>query len=79
MSLHVLAYDFRRLMSLLGMEGMLAAIRAYASLLTLQGLLWSLSVLVFVKIPKRDYGAWGTSLRFILGPGPYNSARSPWF
>jgi transposase len=48
MCLHVLGYNFRRLISLLGVAGMLAAIRAYAHLPSLQGLLdaFSLSVLL---------------------------------
>ena len=35
MSLHVLAYNVKRLMSLLGAAGMMEAIRAYALLLAL--------------------------------------------
>lgn len=57
MSLHVLAYNFRRLLTLLGMPGMLAAIRAYAHFLTLQGLLEAFSLLVLPKIPSRNYEA----------------------
>ncbi|MDB5791730.1 MAG: family transposase [Massilia sp.] len=52
MSLHVLAYDFRRLMTLLGMQGMLAAVRAYAHFLTLPGLFQPFSLLVVLKMPK---------------------------
>jgi transposase len=40
MSLHVLAYNFRRLLTLLGMRAMLNAIRAYARFLMLFGQLW---------------------------------------
>jgi len=36
MSLHVLAYNVKRLMTLLGVAGMMEAIRAYALLLALQ-------------------------------------------
>jgi hypothetical protein len=36
MSLHVLAYNAKRLMSLLGVAGMIKALRAYALLLTMQ-------------------------------------------
>jgi hypothetical protein len=56
MSLNVLSYNFRRLMTLLGMEGMLAAIRAYAHFLTLQGLLWLSSLLALLKMRKPGYG-----------------------
>jgi transposase len=76
MSLHVLAYNFRRLMTLLGMQGMLAAIRAYAHFLTLPGLFKPFSLLVVLKMPKWDYTAWNASLYSRVSPGPYNSARS---
>jgi len=39
MGLHVLAYNFRRLIAILGIEKMPAPIRTYAHLLMLQGLL----------------------------------------
>lgn len=42
MSLHVLAYNLKRLMTLLGIAGLMDAIRAYAQFLTLKGLLWPL-------------------------------------
>jgi hypothetical protein len=58
MSLHVLAYNFRRLMAILGIERMLAAIRAYAHFLTLQGLPEAFSLLALIKISKSDYAAW---------------------
>jgi transposase len=76
MSLHVLAYNFRRLMTLLGMQGMLAAIRAYAHFLTLPGLFKPFSLLVVLKMPTWDYTAWNASLYSRVSPGPYNSARS---
>ncbi|MDB5792123.1 MAG: family transposase [Massilia sp.] len=75
MSLHVLAYDFRRLMTLLGMQGMLAAIRAYAHSLTLPGVFKPFSLLVVLK----DYAAWNASLYSRVSPCPYNSARSSSF
>ena len=55
MSLHVLAYNFRRLMAILGPEKMLAAIRAHAHFLTLQDLIEAVSMLVPMKILKWDY------------------------
>jgi len=58
MSLHVLAYNFRRLMAILGIPGMLAAIRAYAHFLTLQGLLEAFSLLALLKMLKRHYKPW---------------------
>jgi transposase len=79
MSLHVLAYNFRRLISLLGIAGMLAAIRAYAHFLTLHGLLQTFFLLVLPKMPNRDYEAWNASLYSRIKPGPYNSAASPSF
>jgi transposase len=44
MSLHVLAYNLRRLMALLGIASMMNAIRAYALFPKLQGLLWLISL-----------------------------------
>jgi len=79
MSLHVLAYNFRRLTALLGMQGMLAAIRAYAHLSTLQSVLKALFLLALPKILKRNGDAWGTAMHSRIRPGPYNSAPSPWF
>jgi transposase len=64
MSLHVLAYNFRRLMALVGMQGMLAAIRAYALFLTLQGLLRPFSLPALLRMQKLDYIAWSVSLYF---------------
>jgi len=79
MSLHVLAYNFRRLIAILGIEKMLAAIRAYARFLTLQALLEAVSVLVFLKNPKWVCEAWKASLYSRPGLCPYNSASSPTF
>ena len=49
MSLHVLAYNFRRLMALLGMQVMMAAIRAYAHFPMPLGLLKALFLLALPK------------------------------
>jgi transposase len=62
MSLHVLAYNFRRLMAILGIEKMLAAIRAYAHSLPLQAVLTAFSFLALMKVAKSDYAAWNVSL-----------------
>jgi hypothetical protein len=63
-------------MTLLGTERMLAAIRAYARFLTLQGLLEALSLPVLLKMPKWEYEAWNAALYSRISPGPHNSARS---
>jgi transposase len=73
MSLHVLAYNFRRLMAILGPEKMLAAIRAHAHFLTLQGLIEAVSMLVSMKILEWDYEPWNASQRAESSFGPYNS------
>ena len=75
MSLHVLAYNFRRLMAILGTEKMLAAIRAHAHFLTLQGLIEAVSMLVPMNILKRDYVLWNASQRSEISFGPYNSSQ----
>lgn len=79
MSLHVLAYNFRRLISLLGIEGMLAAIRAYARFSTLQGLLKTLFLLTLPKTLERNCGASGTAMHSRIRFGRSTSALSPWF
>jgi transposase len=69
MSLHVLAYNFRRLMAILGIQGMLAAIRAYAHFLTLQVLLKAFSLLALPKMLNRHYEPWNARVcsRICLG------------
>jgi transposase len=57
MSLHVLAYNFRRLIAVLGVPGMLAAIRAYARFLQRFSLLWRLCLLGRPKVSGRGQGA----------------------
>jgi len=60
MSLHVLAYNFSRLLTLLGMRSMLAAIRAYARFLPRTGLFGAFLLLVLSRTEKQvghDYGA----------------------
>ena len=63
MSLHVLAYNFRRLMAILGKLGMVAAIRAYARFLKRFGLLWSVGILGRLKPVTINYGRHGTFYR----------------
>jgi len=56
MSLHVLAYNFRRLMKLLGMTSMLSAIRAYALILAVQKLLTTVFLQASLKVSRRRNG-----------------------
>ena len=51
MSLHVLAYNLKRLMTLLGVVGMMEAVRAYALLLALQRVFRAITLLVRSGIP----------------------------
>jgi transposase len=53
MSLHVLAYNLKRLIALLGIANMMDAIRAYALFLALKRLLWPLSLLALSGKAKR--------------------------
>lgn len=56
MSLHVLAYNFRRLLALLGMESMMSAIRAYARSLQRYAALWNV---ILLTLPKRSAATCG--------------------
>jgi hypothetical protein len=57
MSLHVLAYNVKRLIALLGIASMMDAIRACALFLTLKRLLWAITLLALTKKPEKGYGA----------------------
>lgn len=46
MSLHVLAYNLKRLLAILGMDKIIEAMRATALFLTLQRVVWALAILV---------------------------------
>lgn len=59
MSLHVLAYNLKRLMALLGIAGMIEAIRAYSLFLRRYGLFREIILLVMSGRPRRKYGATG--------------------
>ena len=74
MSLHVLAYNFSRLLTLLGMQGMLAAIRAYARFLPQTGLFGAFLLLVFPRTGKRVGQGYAASIGFWIGRKPYYSA-----
>ena len=50
MSLHVLAYNLRRLMALLGIAAVMDAIRAYALFPRLYGPLWAI---ILIALPGR--------------------------
>jgi len=63
MSLHVLAYNFRRLMAILGKSGMLAAIWAYARFLERFGLLWGVGMLGQLKPATINFGQHGALYR----------------
>jgi len=63
MGLHVLAYNFKRLMSLLGFTGVMEAIRAYARFASLKHLLSAFILLATPKVQTRRRSAnnafWG--------------------
>jgi transposase len=77
MSRHVLAYNFRRLMAILGTEKMLAAISAYAQFLTLQGLLKAFSVLALIRTFEWHYATWEAFLCSKIRLDRYNLAVGP--
>jgi len=54
MSLHVLAYNFKRLMKLLDLAGIMEAVRAYALILDLPRLFGLLSLVVGHRIQKTE-------------------------
>jgi transposase len=57
MSLHVLAYNFRRLMAILGIQSMMNAIRAYARFLNgLTAFLWAIFLRALPEHPNRGCG-----------------------
>jgi hypothetical protein len=64
MSLHVLAYNLKRLMALLGIAGMMDAIRAYALFLRLYGLFQAIILIVLPGRSKRNYGAAGVLVAY---------------
>jgi transposase len=64
MSLHVLAYNLKRLLALLGIATLMDAIRAYALLLTLQCLFWPVALLTRPKVRKKIRSAHNAHWRF---------------
>jgi transposase len=56
MSLHVLAYNFRRVLALLGMASIMNAIRAYARFLQRYAALWNVILLTLPKPSTTNFG-----------------------
>lgn len=79
MSLHVLAYNLKRLMALLGIAGMIEAVRAYALLLTQQRVFVALAMLVRLGITKTRHSAWSGSRSRMTPTGVYSPAAKPCF
>lgn len=64
MSLHVLAYNLKRLLALLGIATLMDAIRAYALLLALQRSFWPVALLTPPKVRKKIRGPHNAPWRF---------------
>jgi len=79
MSLHVLAYNVKRLMSLLGVAGMMEAIRAYAFLLDLQRVFGAGAVLMRSVSPKTRHCSLSTLKRRTTCIGGYSSTAKACF
>ena len=74
MSLHVLAYNFRRLLTLLGLQDMLAAIRAYARIFAANRTVWSVLAAGLAENWKKVGQNYGAYKGFWISHEPYNSA-----
>jgi transposase len=74
MSLHVLAYNLKRLITSLGVAGMMEAVRAYALLLALQRVTGALAVLPQAEIPETRHGSLSSLKRRKKRIGMYSSA-----
>ena len=79
MSLHVLAYNVKRLMSLLGVAGMMEAMRAYALLLALQRVFRAITLLIRSVSPKTRYCSLSTLKRRTACIGGYSSPAKTCF
>ena len=79
MSLHVLAYNVKRLMSLLGVAGMMEAIRAYAFLSTLQRVFGAITLLIRSVPPKTRHCTLSTLKRRTTCIGGYSSPAKACF
>jgi transposase len=56
MSLHVLAYNYKRVMAILGFAAMMAAIRAFARFFRRFGLFWAFGIFDRPQLAKMSYG-----------------------
>ena len=74
MSLHVLAYNLKRLMALLGVASMIEAVRAYALLLALQRVFGAMAVKVRSATPKTRHRSLSGSKSRTTRIGMYSSA-----
>ena len=79
MSLHVLAYNVKRLMSLLGVAGMMEAIRAYAFLLDLQRVFGAITLLIRLVTSKTRHCSLSTLKRRNTGIGGCSSPTKAYF
>jgi len=79
MSLHVLAYNVKRLMSLLGVAGMMEAMRAYALLLALQRVFGAIALLIRSVSPKTRHCSLSTLKRRTACIGGYSSPAKTCF
>jgi hypothetical protein len=79
MSLHLLAYNVKRLMSLLRVAGMMEAIRAYAFLLDLQRVVRAGTVLIRSVSPKNRHCSLITLKRRTIRIGRYRSTAKACF
>jgi len=79
MSLHVLAYNVKRLMSLLGVAGMMEAMRAYALLLALQRVFGAITLLIRSVSPKTRHCSLSTLKRRTTCIGEYSSPAKTCF
>jgi transposase len=79
MSLHVLAYNFKRLMSLLGGAGMMEAMKAYAFLLSLQRVLGAITLLIRSASQKTRHCSLSTLKRRTTCTGGYSSTAQACF
>ncbi|GAB3468135.1 IS1182-like element ISPa22 family transposase [Massilia terrae] len=78
MSLHVLAYNFRRLLALLGMADMIKAIRAYARILRRYATVWDAMLLALSKRSTAIFASLrGATARFSIGLGYFAGALNP--
>ena len=79
MSLHVLAYNVKRLISLLGVAGMMEAMRAYAFLFDLQRVFGAGALLIRSVSPKNRHCSLITLKRRTIRIGGYRSTAKACF